>query len=144
MNRRKFLAAVGAVLAAPVAIAKGWFEGKPKLDSDAVVSDTLQGHGRGRFRKVAAQLQAYSLDVQVKAVCDGCGRISMTQKYADFVLLNSATRPNLNCFVLCDTCAEKQGYLCVHRTYVVPDGGKIPCICGKLENRSIWVGLFVT
>ena len=119
MNRRNFIATVGAVLAAPIAVAKGWLASKPKypLDDDGWPC----------------------MAIPREAVCESCNRFNTP-------ISNYEGNPDerlpvgISCFVpetlhrLCDNCAEKQGYLCKNRNgptginYWMETEG---CQCGK-------------
>lgn len=104
-NRRRFIAVVGAVLAAPIAAVRALTSKKPQY----VVGVDLAGEP----------------DEAVICLMCYCGHC---QKYTShfYQLVGQPRRPSY--IHLCDTCAEKEEYLCKRRHE--NGGGNYPCLCG--------------
>lgn len=132
-NRRGFITVVGALLAAPVAVVKGWFEAKALQKplwsqarcfscSKAILCTEVVP---GMFRCRDCSWEAYKkvrVGFAEGSVCDSCGA-SGNNLACQFYLeeVERFSRSLDGCIVrskdveLCDTCAEKQGFLCKYR-----------------------------
>ena len=124
MNRRTFFAVAAAVIAAPLAVAKGWFE-KSKARCFPGPNDVIGWTNWTETYKPRA--------------CDGC-YCEESQEYISHYsqLVGQPRRPSF--INLCDPCAEKQGYLCEDREnafvypWLLPGHG---CMCGKRGCPSL-------
>lgn len=115
-NRRNFLAAAGAVLAAPIAAVKGWFEAPVKHlpgPDDVITFKNWTGEYDPCCRQCGWDpVQEYEI---------GCQQLN--REPVEPIFGN-----------LCDPCAEQQGYLCNNRAQFVRGEwwyGNPYCDCGK-------------
>lgn len=102
MNRRRFLAVVGAVLAAPIAAAKGWFE-KPKVRSFPGPNDVIGWRNWTGTYKPACE----SCGIAVVAECYPRDLSKVDRSKYVGGIIDDPMPP----LFLCESCAEKEGYL---------------------------------
>ena len=121
-NRRRFIAVVGAVLAAPVAAVQALATKKsvtlPHVDVEVV------DLGDGEIPNDA--LFQYQPEAAERNPCESCNNPAAHGDYYRRITGPRDVAPAFVC--LCDPCAEKQGYLCKRRHE--NGGGNYPCPCG--------------